>query len=354
MQNQVTVLDAVSIIRLMEASWGFGRLISADHLIRHEMPLGPNQQQTAQILNLLQLSNLNFSIPAEQFDNLYKPKRDSQDKITVSQPRTQKRMEISLAGAFSDHTSDEDSDGGGRTRIPFRDTVFPDNLDELLRLDNDDDLKVTLNLSDEDEPAAGGDVKPTPSEVDVHETAKDDVQETATTSSVVSMLHGRFAFSQVNQKKLIKSSNTAATKSKSSPLFIMPSKRSKANISPISLVSQTDEPLEDSENMNNILNSIKNSCNESDQSLEVSPKKSPIQTKQSPSKTVATSLIRSKTVEKLNRFCFVENSSEDSATQEERLAGGDPTNTTHRTEPPTDDDEEELDLDVDNLTFNFD
>jgi hypothetical protein len=296
MQNQVTVLDAVSIIRLMEASWGFGRLISADHLIRHEMPLGPNQQQTAQILNLLQLSNLNFSIPTEQFDNLYKPKRDSQDTITVSQPRTQKRMEISLAGAFLDHTSDEDSDGGGRTRIPFRDTEFPDNLDELLRLDNDDDLKVTLNLSDEDEPAAGGDDKPTPSEVDV--------QETATTSSVVSMLHGRFAFSQVNQKKLIKGSNTAATKrSKSSPFLIMPSKRSKA-------------------------------------------KKSPIQTK--PSKPVATSLIRSKTVEKLNKFCFVENSSEDSAKEE------DPINSNQRTESPTDEDEEELDLDVDNLTFNFD
>lgn len=54
-RNEVTVLDAVTVIRLMECSWGFGRLLQAEDILRTDLPLGPTDEQLFEVRRLFDL-----------------------------------------------------------------------------------------------------------------------------------------------------------------------------------------------------------------------------------------------------------------------------------------------------------
>lgn len=54
-RSEVTATDAVTVIRLMENSWGFGRLLDAEDILRTELPLGPTDQQVFEVRRLFDL-----------------------------------------------------------------------------------------------------------------------------------------------------------------------------------------------------------------------------------------------------------------------------------------------------------
>uniref|UniRef100_A0A182M8Y0 DNA helicase MCM9 n=1 Tax=Anopheles culicifacies TaxID=139723 RepID=A0A182M8Y0_9DIPT len=58
-RTEVTPIDAITIIQLMEASWGFGKIgIPTYDLIKAQLPLGPEQAFIDRLLELLNLHNV--------------------------------------------------------------------------------------------------------------------------------------------------------------------------------------------------------------------------------------------------------------------------------------------------------
>uniref|UniRef100_A0A182VQY4 DNA helicase MCM9 n=1 Tax=Anopheles minimus TaxID=112268 RepID=A0A182VQY4_9DIPT len=58
-RTEVTPIDAITIIQLMEASWGFGKIgIPTYDLIKAQLPFGPEQGFIDRLLELLNLNNL--------------------------------------------------------------------------------------------------------------------------------------------------------------------------------------------------------------------------------------------------------------------------------------------------------
>lgn len=55
-RNEVSVLDAVTVIRLMECSWGFGHLFQAEDVILKDLPLGPTDAQLFEVRSLFDLA----------------------------------------------------------------------------------------------------------------------------------------------------------------------------------------------------------------------------------------------------------------------------------------------------------
>uniref|UniRef100_A0A182XBL1 DNA helicase n=1 Tax=Anopheles quadriannulatus TaxID=34691 RepID=A0A182XBL1_ANOQN len=56
LRNEVTPIDAITIIQLMEASWGFGKIgIPTYDLIKAQLPLGPEQGTIDRLLDVLNL-----------------------------------------------------------------------------------------------------------------------------------------------------------------------------------------------------------------------------------------------------------------------------------------------------------
>lgn len=52
-REQVTVIDAIVTVKLMESTFGFGRIIKPYDVIKEELPLGPNNEEIKCILNIL-------------------------------------------------------------------------------------------------------------------------------------------------------------------------------------------------------------------------------------------------------------------------------------------------------------
>lgn len=61
-RNEVTEVDAVMVVMLMESSFGFGRILQTKDVVREDLPLGPSD---AQIRELLDRLNLPLSRPDE-------------------------------------------------------------------------------------------------------------------------------------------------------------------------------------------------------------------------------------------------------------------------------------------------
>lgn len=59
-REEVTVIDALVIIRLMESTFGFGRIIKPYDVLKEEMPLGPNQEEIKCILDILDIDEVSF------------------------------------------------------------------------------------------------------------------------------------------------------------------------------------------------------------------------------------------------------------------------------------------------------
>ncbi|XP_058451292.1 DNA helicase MCM9-like isoform X2 [Malaya genurostris] len=67
-REEVTALDALVAVRLMDSSWGFGKIFRPIDLLRAPLPLGPDSAEIAEMLQILQLSKLVQEIRVEQVD----------------------------------------------------------------------------------------------------------------------------------------------------------------------------------------------------------------------------------------------------------------------------------------------
>lgn len=60
-REEVNVIDAIVTIRLMESTFGFGRVIKPYDVIKEELPLGPDEEEIKCILNILEIDEQEFS-----------------------------------------------------------------------------------------------------------------------------------------------------------------------------------------------------------------------------------------------------------------------------------------------------
>lgn len=54
-RSTVTAVDAVTVVRLMESSWGFGKFISPENILKAELPLGPSNENIKEIMTIFNL-----------------------------------------------------------------------------------------------------------------------------------------------------------------------------------------------------------------------------------------------------------------------------------------------------------
>lgn len=54
-REEVTIVDAIVTIRLMESTFGFGRLVKPYDVIKEELPLGPEEEEISCILNIFDI-----------------------------------------------------------------------------------------------------------------------------------------------------------------------------------------------------------------------------------------------------------------------------------------------------------
>ncbi|XP_001659014.2 probable DNA helicase MCM9 [Aedes aegypti] len=65
-RDEVNPVDAITVIRLMESTWGFGKVLQPTDLIRKGLPIGPTPQEIAELLEQLLLSDVVKDIQLEQ------------------------------------------------------------------------------------------------------------------------------------------------------------------------------------------------------------------------------------------------------------------------------------------------
>ncbi|XP_058825969.1 DNA helicase MCM9-like [Topomyia yanbarensis] len=89
-REEVTALDALITIRLMDSSWGFGRVFCPIDLIRAPLPLGPDSVEIVEMLQQLQLTQLVQEIAIDQVDeskvDQYRKKLAAEAKQKESAP----------------------------------------------------------------------------------------------------------------------------------------------------------------------------------------------------------------------------------------------------------------------------
>lgn len=59
-RDEVTVIDAIITIRLMESTFGFGRIVKPYDVIKEHLPLGPDQEEIKCISNILEIDEEQF------------------------------------------------------------------------------------------------------------------------------------------------------------------------------------------------------------------------------------------------------------------------------------------------------
>ncbi|XP_065095373.1 DNA helicase MCM9-like [Ochlerotatus camptorhynchus] len=65
-RDEVTPVDAITVIRLMESSWSFGKVVPPVDLIRKELPIGPTREEITEVLDQLLLSDIVKDVQLEQ------------------------------------------------------------------------------------------------------------------------------------------------------------------------------------------------------------------------------------------------------------------------------------------------
>ncbi|XP_055635308.1 DNA helicase MCM9-like [Toxorhynchites rutilus septentrionalis] len=68
-REEVTALDAITVIRLMESSWGFGKVIQPMDLIRSMPPLEPSRKEIAHLLQQLRMDRITDGIEVSRVDS---------------------------------------------------------------------------------------------------------------------------------------------------------------------------------------------------------------------------------------------------------------------------------------------
>lgn len=105
----VTVLDAIVVIRLMESTYGFGRIVKPYDVIKEDLPLGPDNNEINEIFKIFQLGEYDSSTNLTDDNNTSEPSQKrsynttSQQAITqpVSGDTNSKRVESKTPGIQS-------------------------------------------------------------------------------------------------------------------------------------------------------------------------------------------------------------------------------------------------------------
>lgn len=69
----VTVLDAIVVIRLMESTYGFGRIVKPYDVIKEDLPLGPDNNEINEIFKIFQLGEYDSSTNSIDNNNSSEP-----------------------------------------------------------------------------------------------------------------------------------------------------------------------------------------------------------------------------------------------------------------------------------------
>lgn len=136
-RDQVTIVDAIVTIRLMESTHGFGRIVRPYDVVKEELPLGPTEEEINCILEIFDMG----SKQAELLTVTQEPANSRQNEIssptqrnnslpeTQSKENTQNQKRASRTRPNIIHTSTQAS-----TDLPMDMDMEPDELDELLSL----------------------------------------------------------------------------------------------------------------------------------------------------------------------------------------------------------------------------
>lgn len=112
-RSEVNVYDAVIVIRLMESTHGFGRILKPFDVIKEELPLGPSREDVQEVYSALNLGEYN----EDENHALQSPAVSLDENV----PNLRSNAQSSVAR--SQHQFHEDT---------------PDRLDEILSLDTFD------------------------------------------------------------------------------------------------------------------------------------------------------------------------------------------------------------------------
>lgn len=76
-REEVTIVDAIVTIRLMESTFGFGRIVKPYDVIKEELPLGPEEEEITCILNIFDMDS----------SDLFNEKKEVQAKNVTDWPK---------------------------------------------------------------------------------------------------------------------------------------------------------------------------------------------------------------------------------------------------------------------------
>lgn len=127
-RSEVTRIDAIAVVQLMESSWGFGRLVRPFNIIKQDLPLGPTDNDVKDLLTKLQLSKL-----------LEMESSKASDRVQLKRLRNKENVnDVNVATVFVRPSSSVDTSSSGYAAENM------DVLDEILCLDVDRPLKKRI------------------------------------------------------------------------------------------------------------------------------------------------------------------------------------------------------------------
>lgn len=121
-RRNVTAADAAIVVRLMESSYGFGRILPPFDLNKEEFPLGPSNEDINDVLSALDLDGLQVTRTIDE-----EPKKHISEEIEI---KSQTRQEESRQNSR-----------------PLRSQVESKELDEILGFEFDDDDEAPAKYS---------------------------------------------------------------------------------------------------------------------------------------------------------------------------------------------------------------
>lgn len=139
-RTEVKVVDAITVIRLVESSYGFGRFVLPYNVIKEDLPLGPDNEEIQDILNIFDLGRYNDNDAKRPklnnsrlngHEQTVLPEKMDLDEIKPTAPlgfKTQQAPEIVGNSLLLSRQS-------SATIVQFD----ADDLDQILKFDNDDD-----------------------------------------------------------------------------------------------------------------------------------------------------------------------------------------------------------------------
>lgn len=86
-REEVTAIDAIVTIRLMESTFGFGRIVKPYDVLKEELPLGPDPEEIKCILEIFDIDEDEYKTCGHNPPNISKSIENSQAKIKQNNPQ---------------------------------------------------------------------------------------------------------------------------------------------------------------------------------------------------------------------------------------------------------------------------